>query len=117
MASFNKVVVALALLGCACGVAQATTKNFNIVTDLASEAPSNVRVQILGEAQQPFDRKAPSTMDSKLLEDFHKEFSFMQDISSDASAANTFEQVSVPYVATIEKAYVEGENGLVWDVE
>ena len=54
-------------------------------------------------------------MDSKLWRTSTR--SSPSDISSDASAANTFRQVSVPYVATIEKAYVEGENGLVWDVE
>ena len=41
----------------------------------------------------------------------------MQDLSSDASSPNTFEATSLPYVAANEKAYVEGENGLVWDVE
>merc|ERR1712144_176912 len=48
--------------------------------------------------QEAFNRSAPNVMDSKLLEDFHREFSFMQDISSDASDPNTFEATSLPYV-------------------
>ena len=42
-----------------------------IVTDIASETPDNVELQVLGEMQMPFNRSAPSVMDSKLLEDFH----------------------------------------------
>ncbi|QDZ19175.1 hypothetical protein HOP50_02g16890 [Chloropicon primus] len=111
-------VAALAALALLCAsTASAADKHFRIVTDLASEAPSNVEVQVLGAPQQPFNRSAPNVMDSTLLEDFHKEFSFMQDIGSDAADWNTFESTSLPYVAAIEKAYVEGENGLVWDVE
>ena len=116
MARFNTLVAALAVLGSALCLAEAN-KQFKIVTDIASETPDNVELQVLGEMQMPFNRSAPSVMDSKLLEDFHKEFSFMQDLSSDASSPNTFEATSLPYVAAIEKAYVEGENGLVWDVE
>ena len=112
----KKCLVALAILGCVFSCSEAN-KHFKIVSDVASDTPDNVRVKILGDMQANFNRSAPNVMDSTLLEDFHKEFSFMQDLSSDPEDANTFEATSLPYVAAIESAYVEGESGLVWDVE
>ena len=73
-------------------------KQFKVVTDLANETPDNVSVKVLGEMQEAFNRSAPNVMDSNLLEDFHREFSFMQDISSDASDPNTFEATSLTRV-------------------
>jgi hypothetical protein len=114
----TKVFMALLVLGSACSyLAQASSPHFKIVRDIAVDTPENVMVKILGEMQMPFNRTAPRVMDATLIADFHKEFSFMQDLSSDAASPNTFEDTSVPYVAAISRAYVEGENGLVWDAE
>jgi len=117
MARLTKCVLALAVLGSVFCASEASSKQFNIVREIARDTPDNVMLEILGEVQMPFNRSAPNLMDLDLLSDFHREFSFMQDIGSEFDDANTFEATSVPFVAAIENAYIEGENGLVWDVE
>ncbi len=81
MARLTKCVLALAVLGSVFHASQAASKQFNIVTDVSRDTPDNVVLEILGQVQMPFNRSAPNVMDADLLHDFHREFSFMQDIA------------------------------------